>query len=97
MRWGLGFGAFFRRPSRFFSIDLGDSRLLAQSSGEKRGNGHQHAGNYVRYVLTAAITLTLIANTFMTSIANFSLYYSSVLGGLIIFFLVFADIAIRTD
>ena len=49
------------------------------------------------YILTAAITLTLIANTIMTSIANFSLYYSSVLGGLIIIFLVFADIAIRTD
>lgn len=49
------------------------------------------------YFLGMAIMGTLIANTFMTSIANFSLYYSALLGGLMIIFLVFADIAIRTD
>lgn len=40
---------------------------------------------------------TLIANTFVPSIASFSLYYSSLLGGLIIIFIVFADVATRQE
>lgn len=51
----------------------------------------------VVYLLGMAIMGTLVANTFMFSIANFSLYYSSLLGGLIIIFLVFADVATRND
>ena len=51
----------------------------------------------VVYLLGIAILGTLAANTFMASVSSFSLYYSSLLGGLIIIFLVFADVATRTD
>ncbi len=48
-------------------------------------------------VLGIAIFATLTVNIFMVSISSFSLYYSSLLGGLAIIFIVFADVAIRPD
>lgn len=49
------------------------------------------------YLLGVAIIGTLVANIFVVATANFSLYYSSLIGGLIVIFLVFADVAIRTE
>jgi len=49
------------------------------------------------HLLGLAVLGTLVANTFVLSISSFSLYYSAMLGGLIIIFLVFADIATRDE
>ncbi len=51
----------------------------------------------VVYALALSTMGVLIVNTFVSSIAGFALYYSSLLGGLSIIFLVFADVATRTD
>ncbi|WP_317930241.1 hypothetical protein [Halioxenophilus sp. WMMB6] len=49
------------------------------------------------HLLGVAVVGTLMVNTFFYSIASFSLYYSAMLGGLIIIFLVFADVATRAE
>ena len=48
-------------------------------------------------LLGLAIFVTLAVNTFLTDEANFSMYYSALLGGLAIIFLVFADVVIRSE
>ncbi len=47
------------------------------------------------HLLAASTMGVLIVNTFLSEISGFALYYSSLLGGLSIIFLVFADVATR--
>jgi len=49
------------------------------------------------YALAIATMGVLVTNTFISSLAGFALYYSSLLGGFTIIFLVFADVATRSD
>ncbi len=49
------------------------------------------------YALAISTVGVLVANTFVSAIAGFALYYSSLLGGFTIIFLVFADVATRSD
>jgi len=49
------------------------------------------------YALAISTMGVLVVNTFVSSIAGFALYYSSLLGGLTIIFMVFADVATRAD
>ncbi len=51
----------------------------------------------VVYLLAISTMAVLVVNTFMSSIAGFALYYSSLLGSLALIFLVFADVATRPD
>lgn len=51
----------------------------------------------VVYCLGVATVGVLLVNTFVSAIAGFALYYSSLLGGLAMIFIIFADAATRTD
>ena len=51
----------------------------------------------ITYLLAISTFIVLLLNTFVSKLASFGLYYSSLLGGLAILFFVFADAATRDD